>query len=231
MQLKKRIAVWTAAAAMLLTGIIPAMQVSAEARTFSVGFDAEFPPYGYQNDEGEYVGFDLSLAEEVCRRRGWELKKQPIDWNSKDMELKTGAIDCIWNGFTINGRENDYTWSTPYVDNSQVVIVRADAEIQALSDLAGKTVAVQADSSALAAFTGESATEQNKALAGSFQELQQVGDYNSAFLNLESGAVDAVCMDIGVAHYEIGARGGKFVMLAEPVSSEQTCSGDSTRAP
>ena len=221
MQLKKRIAVWTAAAAMLLTGIIPAMQVSAEARTFSVGFDAEFPPYGYQNDEGEYVGFDLSLAEEVCRRRGWKLKKQPIDWNSKDMELKTGAIDCIWNGFTINGRENDYTWSTPYVDNSQVVIVRADAEIQALSDLAGKTVAVQADSSALAAFTGESATEQNKALAGSFQELQQVGDYNSAFLNLESGAVDAVCMDIGVAHYEIGARGGKFVMLAEPVSSEQ----------
>ena len=85
-----------------------------ERSTFTVGFDAEFPPYGYQDTEtGEYVGFDLSLAEEVCNRRGWTLVKQPIDWNSKDMELKTGAIDCIWNGFTMNGRENDYTWTTP----------------------------------------------------------------------------------------------------------------------
>ena len=86
-----------------------ALPVSAasERTTLTVGFDAEFPPYGYQNDEGEYVGFDLSLADEVCRRRGWELKKVPIEGDLKDMELDTGAIDCIWNGFTINGREND----------------------------------------------------------------------------------------------------------------------------
>jgi ABC-type amino acid transport substrate-binding protein len=97
--------------------------VSAAADTledgeFVVGFDAEFPPYGYKDDSGEYVGFDLDLAQEVCNRRGWTLKKQPIEWNSKDMELQTGAIDCIWNGFTMNGREDKYTWSTPYVDNS-----------------------------------------------------------------------------------------------------------------
>ncbi len=190
------------------------------SKTFTVGFDAEFPPYGYQDESGEYVGFDLSLAEEVCKRRGWTLVKQPIDWNSKDMELKTGAIDCIWNGFTINGRENDYTWSVPYVDNSQVVVVRSDSDIAALNDLSGRTVAVQADSSALAAFTGEDAEESNIELAKSFKELQQVGDYNSAFLNLESGAVDAICMDIGVANYEIAARGNKFKMLGEHVSSE-----------
>lgn len=189
--------------------------------TFAVGFDAEFPPYGYQDENGEYVGFDLSLAEEVCKRRGWELKKQPIDWNSKDMELKTGAIDCIWNGFTINGRENDYTWSTPYVDNSQVAIVRKDSGISELSELAGKTVAVQTDSSALAAFEGDDATDENRALAESFKELQQVGDYNSAFLNLQSGAVDAICMDIGVANYEIEARGSDFIMLDERISSEE----------
>ncbi len=188
--------------------------------TFAVGFDAEFPPYGYQDENGEYVGFDLSLAEEVCKRRGWELKKQPIDWNSKDMELKTGAIDCIWNGFTINGRENDYTWSTPYVD-SQVAIVRKDSGISELSELAGKTVAVQTDSSALAAFEGDDATDENRALAESFKELQQVGDYNSAFLNLQSGAVDAICMDIGVANYEIEARGSDFIMLDERISSEE----------
>ena len=163
--------------------------------TFTVGFDAEFPPYGYKDDNGEYVGFDLSLAEEVCKRNGWELVKQPIDWDSKDMELASGTIDCIWNGFTMNGRESDYTWTTPYIDNSQVVIVKSGSAISQLSDLAGKVVVVQADSSALAAFTGDDATEENLALAKSFASLQQVGDYNAAFMNLESGSVDAICID------------------------------------
>ena len=215
------IAALLSAASLLLTGVLSAVPVSADRTAFTVGFDAEFPPYGYQNEDGEYVGFDLSLAEEVCERRGWELKKVPIDWNSKDMELKTGAIDCIWNGFTINGRENDYTWTVPYVDNSQVAVVRSDSDIRALSDLSGKIVAVQADSSALAAFTGDDAEEANKELAETFKDLRQVGDYNSAFMNLESGAVDVICMDIGVANYEIAARSGKFTMLDEHISSEE----------
>ena len=188
--------------------------------TFTVGFDAEFPPYGYKDDNGEYVGFDLSLAEEDCKRNGWELVKQPIDWDSKDMELASGTIDCIWNGFTMNGRESDYTWTTPYIDNSQVVIVKSGSAISKLSDLAGKVVVVQADSSALAAFTGDDATEEN-ALAKSFASLQQVGDYNAAFMNLESGSVDAICMDMGVAKYELEARGSQFRMLSEQVSKEQ----------
>ena len=103
--------------------------------TFTVGFDAEFPPYGYKDESGEYVGFDLSLAEEVCRRNGWELVKQPIDWDSKDMELSSGSIDCIWNGFTLNGREREYTWSKAYIDNSQVVIVKSGSGIKKFSEL------------------------------------------------------------------------------------------------
>lgn len=189
--------------------------------TFIVGFDAEFPPYGYKDESGEYVGFDLDLAQEVCVKNGWTLVKQPIDWDSKDMELNSGSIDCIWNGFTVNGREDDYTWTSAYVDNSQVVIVKADSGIKELSDLKGKVVAVQADSSALAAFTGEDASEENIALADSFSMLQQVSDYNSAFMNLEAGSVQAICMAIGVAKYEIEARDNKFIMLDEHVSSEQ----------
>ena len=196
-------------------------ETAADDNTFVVGFDAEFPPYGYKNDDGEYVGFDLDLAQEVCDRNGWILKKQPIEWNSKDMELNSGSISCIWNGFTMNGREDAYTWTTPYVDNSQVVVVRKDSGITQLTDLSGKVVAVQADSSALAALTGEDASEENKALAETFKELQQVGDYNSAFMNLESGAVNAICMDIGVANYEIESRGDKFVMLEDRLSSEE----------
>ena len=196
-------------------------ETAADDNTFVVGFDAEFPPYGYKNDDGEYVGFDLDLAQEVCDRNGWILKKQPIEWNSKDMELNSGSISCIWNGFTMNGREDAYTWTTPYVDNSQVVVVRKDSGITQLNDLSGKVVAVQADSSALAALTGEDASEENKALAETFKELQQVGDYNSAFMNLESGAVNAICMDIGVANYEIESRGDKFMMLEDRLSSEE----------
>ena len=196
-------------------------ETTADDNTFVVGFDAEFPPYGYKNDDGEYVGFDLDLAQEVCDRNGWILKKQPIEWNSKDMELNSGSISCIWNGFTMNGREDAYTWTTPYVDNSQVVVVRKDSGITQLTDLSGKVVAVQADSSALAALTGEDASEENKALAETFKELQQVGDYNSAFMNLESGAVNAICMDIGVANYEIESRGDKFMMLEDRLSSEE----------
>ena len=196
-------------------------ETTADDNTFVVGFDAEFPPYGYKNDDGEYVGFDLDLAQEVCDRNGWILKKQPIEWNSKDMELNSGSISCIWNGFTMNGREDDYTWTKPYVDNSQVVVVRKDSGITQLNDLSGKVVAVQADSSALAALTGEDASEENKALAETFKELQQVGDYNSAFMNLESGAVNAICMDIGVANYEIESRGDKFMMLEDRLSSEE----------
>ena len=76
-----------------------------EGRVFTVGFDAEYPPYGYKDETtGDYTGFDLELAEEVCKRRGWTLKKQPIDWDAKDMEINSGAIDCLWNGMTYNGR-------------------------------------------------------------------------------------------------------------------------------
>ena len=194
---------------------------TGEGRTFTVGFDAEYPPYGYKDDSGEYTGFDLELAQEVCDRNGWTLVKQPIDWDSKDMELNTGAIDCIWNGFTMTGREDDYTFSVPYVDNSIVFVVMNDSDIKSKEDLAGKVVVTQADSSALTALTSEEDNDENLALAASFADLQQVADYNTAFMNLESGAVDAIAVDIGVAQYQLASRGDTFRKLDEPLSSEQ----------
>ncbi len=194
---------------------------ASAARTFTVGFDASFPPYGYTDENGEYVGFDLDLAAEVCKRNNWELVKKPIDWDSKDMELDSGSIDCIWNGFTINGRENDYEWTQAYVDNSQVIVVSESSGIKDFAGLAGKNVLVQADSSALAALTDES-NQENLDLAASFKSLEQVPDYLTAFMSLEAGAADAIAMDIGVAEYEIAERGtDKFVALGTPISQEQ----------
>ena len=201
------------------TGATEATEVATDNddTKFVVGFDASFPPYGYVDESGEYVGFDLDLAAEVAERNGWELVKTPIDWDAKDMELNSGAIDCIWNGFTINGREDKYAWSDPYVDNSQVYVVAADSGIKTVADLAGKTVLVQADSSALAALEAE----EMAAVTATFAALNQVPEYNTAFLDMEAGAADAVAMDIGVAKYQVESRGDKFVILEETIAAEQ----------
>ncbi len=181
------------------TAQAPARQKASN--DFVVGFDAGFPPYGYISNDGTYVGFDLDLAKEVCRRNGWNFVAQPIDWDSKDMELTSGTIDCIWNGFTVNGREGKYTFSDPYADNKQVIVVRGDSDIYTLKDLKDRLVAVQTESSAESALVHE-----RKALADTFLGMDVENDYNTCFLNLDSGAVDAIAMDIGVADYQIRTR-------------------------
>ena len=195
---------------------------SGERTKLTVGFDAEFPPYGFK-DGDTYSGFDLDLAQAVCDYYGWELVKQPIDWDSKDMELSSGTIDCIWNGFTINGREDDYTWSEPYIDNSQVVVVKKDSGIASMDDLSGKIMDVQADSSALAALEGEDATDVGKKVSSSLGQLIQVSNYNTAFMDLEGGACDAIAMDIGVGEYNIKTKNAtdKFQILKESITSEK----------
>ena len=186
--------------------------------TFIVGFDAEFPPYGFKDDSGNYTGFDLDLAKEVCERNNWTFKAQPIDWDAKDAELESGSIDCIWNGFTIDGRENDYLWSDPYFDNKQVFVVKNDSGVSSIDDLDGKTVETQKDSSALAALQGD-----NKTIADKFGTLNQVADYNTALMDLESGACDAVAMDIGVAEYDIKNKNATdtFSILDQYITTEK----------
>lgn len=187
---------------------------SSDKEQFIVGFDQEFPPMGFVADDGSYTGFDLDLAAEVADRLGMEFVAQPISWDAKDQELASGNIDCIWNGFTISGREDAYTWTDPYMENDQVVVVKSGSEITSLADLAGCTVAVQKDSSGLAAL------EDNEDLTNTFAELIQVDDYLSAMMELESGSVDAIVMDEIVARYEIQTSGKDFTVLDESVASE-----------
>ena len=186
--------------------------------TFIVGFDAEFPPYGFKDANGSYTGFDLDLAKEVSNRNNWTFKAQPIDWDAKDAELDSGSIDCIWNGFTIDGRENDYLWSNPYFDNKQVFVVKKEAGINNISGLKDKIVETQKDSSALAALQGG-----NKSIADTFKTLTEVADYNTGFMDLESGACDAVAIDVGVAEYQITQKNAtdKFVILNESITTEK----------
>jgi len=183
--------------------------------TFTVGFDQDFPPMGFVGDNGEYTGFDLDLAKAVAERLGKKFVAQPIAWDAKDMELESGNIDCIWNGFTINGREDGYTWTKPYMANQQVFVVAKDSGIKTLSDLSGKVVEVQADSSA------EAALKDDEALAKTFKTLQTTPDYNTALMDLEMGAVDSVAMDEIVAAYQIQQRKSDFVILDEALAAEE----------
>lgn len=187
----------------------------AEEKTFTVGFDKEFPPMGFVADDGSYIGFDLDLAAEVAKRLDMKLKLQPIDWDSKNMELDSGNIDCVWNGFTINGREDEYTWTDAYMNNKQIVVVMADSAVSTFADLAGKTIAVQDDSSAL------DAIENNAQFSASIGNTIKTTTNLNALMELESGAVDAVVMDECVARYTIEKKSGNYKVLDEVVGAEK----------
>ncbi len=189
----------------------------------TVGFDQDFPPYGYVDEStGEYTGFDLDLATEVAARNGWAIEYKPINWDSKDLELDSGSIDCIWNGFTIEGREDGYSFTSPYMDNSQIVVVRENSGISSLADLSGKNVMVQADSAALDLLS-EGGDQAN--LASTFAQLQTTPEYNTAFMELESGAVDAVAIDLPVAKFNIQGKESTFKILDEQLNSEHYAVG------
>ena len=194
-------------------------ETKAEGCTLIVGFDQDFPPMGFMGDDGEYTGFDLELAQEAAKRLGLEYKPQPIAWDAKDMELESGNIDCIWNGFTMTGREDGYTWSEPYMENSQVFVVAGDSGIKSQADLAGKVVECQVDSSA------EAALKEVPDLTATFAQLLTTADYNTAFMDLEQGAVDAIAMDVVVAGYQISQRNADFVILEDSLAAEEYAIG------
>ena len=189
--------------------------------TFTVGFDQAYPPYGFVGDDGEYTGFDLDLAAEVAKRNNWELKLEAIDWDAKDALLNSGSIDVIWNGFTYEGREKDYAWTAPYMLNEQVVVTKNGSDIKTLKDLAGKTVITQVESAAFDVLNGDD----YKDLLASLGSLQTISDYNNAFMQLESGTVDAVACDLSIAAFQQSAKADAFTQISEPLSSEHYAVG------
>ncbi|MGI6590237.1 MAG: transporter substrate-binding domain-containing protein [Eggerthellaceae bacterium] len=197
--------------------------VAPENNTFIVGFDQSYPPYGYKDTKtGEFTGVDLDLAKEVCERNGWEFKAEPIDWDSKDALIQQGDITCIWNGFTYEGRENDYAFSGRYMINGQVVVVKKGSGIDKLSDLKDKTVITQVDSAALDVLDGDQKDLQDTFKGG---KVETISDYNNAFMQLESGTVDAVACDLSIAAYQMAAKPDAYKQLDEQLSSEHYAVG------
>ncbi|MBR2707159.1 MAG: transporter substrate-binding domain-containing protein [Mogibacterium sp.] len=188
-----------------------------EGYVFKQGFDLDYRPYSFVDDNGENGGFDVEMAQAVCDYYGWKYEAVPFNWDAKDAELNAGSCDCIWSGFTINGREDDYLWSKPYSDNTQKIMVKKDSGIAALADLAGKKVGVQTATSAYDLLNDE---EGQKKLADTFASLEVYDTYTIAITDLNAGAVDAVAVDATRAA-EAMANDENLVCLEENLGSEQ----------
>ena len=153
----------------------------SEGRVFKHGFDLDYPPYSYIDDNGEVGGFDVELCKALCEYKGWTYEAVPFNWDAKDAELNAGNCDCIWSGFTKNGREDDYAWSICYSDNTQMIMVPDGSDINTLEDLAGKRVGVQTATSAYDLL--QDSEEGQGELCATFEKLEV---YDRIMINVDS---------------------------------------------
>lgn len=107
-----------------------------------VGSDV-YPPFNYIDENGRPTGIDVDLAKEACRRMGYKVEFDTINWEDKNKLLETGEVDCLWGSFSMKGRLDQYRWAGPYMLSKQVVAVNDSSAIYKLSDLAGKLIVVQ----------------------------------------------------------------------------------------
>jgi polar amino acid transport system substrate-binding protein len=166
--------------------------------TFKHGFDLDYPPYSFLQDDGSVGGFDVELCQAVCDYLGWGYESVPFNWDAKDMELNAGSCDCIWSGFTKEGREDDYTWGITYSNNTQGILVPGDSDIKTLADLSGKIVGVQTATSAY-----DMLQDSQKELADTFAELKVYETYTIAYNDLKAGAIDAIAIDMTAGSFLI----------------------------
>lgn len=194
------------------------LQKVKDSGKFVLGLDATFKPMGYTNDEDEIVGFDIDVAEEVCKRMGVELVKESINWETKEQDLDAGRIDCIWNGMSVSpSRAEAMNLSEPYMKNSMVFVVPADSDAKTMADLSNKVIGVQNGSTAQEILNASdiAGTITEQAMATNIEALQQ----------MELGIVDAVFLDSIVANYEITSAGKDYVVLPDGLEEEEYAIG------
>ena len=220
--MKKRLSLLLAAlaAATLFTACgkkpeAPAAAAPAAAQTIVIGLDDNFPPMGFRDDKGELVGFDIDLAREAGKRIGVEVSFKPIDWNAKEAELNGKRVDVLWNGLTITEeRKANILFTTPYLENHQIIVVTEKSPIKTKAQLVGKVVGVQDGSSAVEAI------EKDAAAAKAIKELKKFGDNVTALMDLSAGRLDALVVDEVVGRYYTAKKPGEYRVLEENFGTE-----------
>lgn len=187
--------------------------------TLVLGLDDSFPPMGFRDENNNIVGFDIDVATEVANRMGVELKLQPIEWSTKEMELNTGSVDCLWNGLSIDDeRKQAMDLSEPYMTNRMVLVVLNDSEYTDQASLAGKTIGVQNGS------TAEKILEESD-FSKTIGNTIGFKDNVTAFMELETNGIDAIFMDEVVANYAITSQNKDFKVLEDGLTEEEYAVG------
>ncbi len=182
-----------------------------------LGLDDSFPPMGFRDDDNTIVGFDIDVAKAVCEKLGVELKTQPVDWDSKEIELNAKNIDCIWNGLSVSPeREKAMNMSIPYMENHMALVVRPDGAIKSIEDMKGKVLALQSGSTAEESLD----SEDGAALKESVAKVTSFDDNLTALMDLDTKASDAVLMDDVVANYLIKQNKKDYVVLNDFLYAE-----------
>ena len=211
MELKKVVAAGalTVAMAALVAGCggQSSSDIAAESKLpdkIVIGLDDNFPPMGFRDDSGELVGFDIDLAKEASKRMNIPVEFKPIDWDSKEAALKSKQVDMLWNGLTITDeRKKQIAFSKPYLNNSQILVVRADSPVNDRAGLAGKIVGTQAD------------------FKNSLQDVKKYGDFVNAFMDLEVGRIDGVLVDSVVGRYYMSKKPGSYKVVDDKMGAEE----------
>lgn len=189
-----------------------------DAGKLVLGLDATFKPMGYTDENDKIVGFDIDLAEEVCKRMGVKLETYNVNWDTKEQDLNAGTIDCIWNGLSVSDeRKKQMLMSEPYMNNKMVFMVNKDSGIKSKDDLKGKKVAVQNGSTAQESLKGDDISKD--------MTITELATNVEAIQQLELKMVDAVFLDSVVANYEITSTGKSFEVLSDGLSEEQYAIG------
>ena len=179
------------------------------------GMDDTFAPMGFRNDKGELVGFDIDMAKAISKEIGVPIEFKAIDWASKESELESGRIDCIWNGFTMTDeRKKVLAFTKPYMDNVQGYVVLNDSAVKTPEDLKGKRLSIQESS------TAEIALNRDENLKKSFGEIKAYPDFSACFMDLESGRADAVLGDTVLIEYYMTKKPGMFRELPGEVARD-----------
>lgn len=188
-----------------------------ETKKFIMGIDAEYPPFSYLGDDGQYTGFDVEICKAVCEKLGWEFEIFGVNWDEKLVQLDSKECDCVWSGMTIvdSMKESGYVISKPYFDSRQVLLVKDDSGFNSTADLAGKLVAVQLGTS------GETLLNEDLAdLAATFGSVITCDSFLKCFTELGGGAVDAVFVDSPVAAKYMAENTG-YKIIDENLGAEQ----------
>ena len=176
-----------------------------QQKSITVGFDNTFVPMGFEEKNGNYAGFDIELAKYVSKKLGITVHFQPIDWDMKETELQNGTIDAIWNGYSATDeRREKVAFTIPYMQNTQILVVKKTSGIHSVEDMAGKVLGAQNGSSGMLDFEEHPEVLKNRVKGGDADQYQSV---NEAIIDLRNDRIDALLIDRVYADYYLTTEG------------------------